>query len=210
MSVVRPLLAFTLLCSAACASTARERALTPAEVVRRDGGIAPYVQADVDFISGMIGHHAQAVVMAKMAPSHGASASVQGLAARIEVAQLDEIAFMQRWLRVRGQAVPDPTAHAGHGGGHDHSTMMAGMLSPAQLDSLDRARGIDFDLLFLRFMIQHHEGAVSMVETLLRADGAARDEDVYKFAADVNVDQITEIDRMKLMLAARLRDARRP
>ncbi len=210
MSVVRPLSALALLLSAACASTARERPLTPAEVVRRDGGIAPYVQADVDFITGMIGHHAQAVVMARLAPTHGASAAVQGLAARIEVAQLDEIAFMQRWLRVRGRPVPDPDAHAGHGGGHDHGAMMAGMLSPAQLDSLGQARGIDFDVLFLRFMIQHHEGAVSMVETLLQAAGAARDEDVYKFAADVNVDQITEIDRMKLMLAARLRDARRP
>jgi uncharacterized protein (DUF305 family) len=226
MSLLRPAFALALLSLAACASTPRgqpapaaavpppaatPRPLTPAEVVNRDGGIPPYVQADVDFMTGMIGHHTQAIVMARMAPTHEASAAVRGLAARIAVAQQDEIALMQRWLRARGKPVPSGAAdpHAHHMAGHDAHAGMPGMLSAAQLDSLDRARGPEFDRLFLTYMIQHHQGAITMVEALLAADGAARDEDVYKFAADVNVDQITEIDRMLVMLAALTRDGSR-
>jgi uncharacterized protein (DUF305 family) len=188
------------------------RPLTPAEVVNRDRGIAPYVQADVDFMTGMIGHHAQAVLIARWAPTHDASPALRALAARIAVAQQDEIAFMQRWLRARGKPVPsaEPDPHAHHGADHGAHASMPGMLSAAQLDSLNAARGPAFDRLFLTYMIRHHEGAITMVEALLAAEGAARDEDVYKFAAEVNVDQTTEIDRMLSMLAALARDGRRP
>jgi uncharacterized protein (DUF305 family) len=151
----------------------------------------PYTDADVSFMSGMIGHHAQAIVMAGWAPSHGAGASVQRLAERIVNAQQDEISLMQQWLRERGRPV-----------NHEHHMLMPGMLSEGQMQELDRARGAEFDRLFLTFMIQHHRGAVSMVKDLFGTYGAAQDEAVFKFANDVNVDQSTEIARMESMLAA--------
>jgi uncharacterized protein (DUF305 family) len=172
---------------------------SPAAMAAADSGRPPYTKEDVDFISGMIGHHAQAVLMAGWAPSHGASSSVQGLSERIVVAQRDEIAFMQRWLRERREQVPDA--------GTEHMMMagmamklMPGMLTREQLMELDKARGTEFDRLFLQFMIQHHEGALTMVDKLFAAHGAGQDEDVFKFAVDVHADQTTEIDRMSLML----------
>jgi uncharacterized protein (DUF305 family) len=162
----------------------------------------PYTDADVQFMSGMIGHHAQAIVMAKWAPTHGASASVQRLAERIINAQVDEIATMQRWLGDRLKPVPEATP-AGMKmmmGGVEHVMLMPGMLTEAQMKELDQARGPEFDRLFLRYMIQHHRGAVSMVKDLFDSWGAGQDETVFKFASDVNVDQSTEIDRMEKML----------
>jgi uncharacterized protein (DUF305 family) len=147
----------------------------------------------------MISHHAQAVLMAGWAPSHGASPSVQSLCERIVVAQRDEIKFMQRWLRERKEAVPDgDTSHMMMAG--MDMKLMPGMLTPEQLTELDKARGADFDRLFLKYMIQHHNGAITMVETLFAAPGAGQDEDIFKFASDVHVDQITEVNRMTLML----------
>ena len=172
---------------------------SPAEIAAADNGIAPYTKADVDFISGMIGHHAQAVLMAGWAPSHGASSSVQGLAERIVVAQRDEIAFMQRWLAERKETVPSASTEHMMMTGMDHK-LMPGMLTPEQLMQLDKARGAEFDRLFLRYMIQHHEGALTMVDALFAAHGAGQDEDVFKFAVDVHADQTTEINRMSLML----------
>jgi uncharacterized protein (DUF305 family) len=145
----------------------------------------------------MIPHHAQAVLMAGWAPTHGASPAVRALCERIVVAQRDEIAFMQRWLRERGETVPEADAQHAHGG-----MLMPGMLTAEQLAQLDRASGSEFDRRFLQFMIQHHQGAITMVEQLFSANGAAQDEDVFKFAADVNADQTTEIDRMGIMLGA--------
>jgi uncharacterized protein (DUF305 family) len=169
--------------------------------VAADNGIAPFTKADVDFVSGMIGHHAQAVLMAGWAPSHGASPSLQALCERIVVAQRDEIKFMQRWLRERNQPVPDgDTSHMMMAG--MNMKLMPGMLTPDQLTELDRSRGADFDRLFLKYMIQHHNGAIEMVETLFSSNGAGQDEDVFKFASDVHVDQITEVNRMTRMLEA--------
>ena len=159
-----------------------------------------FTAADVHFMSAMIGHHAQAITMARMAPTHGASPTIRTLAERIINAQQDEITTMQQWLRDRGQPVPDPHA-AGHHHEHEHHSM-PGMLSEAQLKQLDQARGREFDRLFLSFMIQHHRGAVSMVQDLLRAHGAGQDPAVFKLASDVNVDQTTEIERMQKMLVA--------
>ncbi len=150
----------------------------------------------------MIGHHAQAIVMSRLAPSHGASASIRTLAARIINGQQDEIAAMQTWLRDRGQPVPDAAPAPMTMRGADHHTHMPGMLTDAQLRQLDAARGPDFDRLFLTFMIEHHRGAVAMVEELFGTSGAAQDETVFRLASDVNVDQITEIERMEKMLAA--------
>lgn len=180
---------------------------------RADSARHPYTKADVDFMSHMIGHHAQALVMSGWAPTHGASPAVRRLAERIINAQQDEIATMQRWLRDRRQPVPEPALSSSNGArptgmkmrmnGMEHQMLMPGMLTEAQMNELDHARGAEFDRLFLSYMIQHHKGAVSMVEDLLRSYGAAQDETVFKFANDVSVDQSTEIARMERMLAER-------
>jgi uncharacterized protein (DUF305 family) len=185
--------------------TAGTAVLTPAAKAKADSGRPPYTRADVRFMQGMIGHHAQAIVMAGWAPSHEARADVRILAERIVVAQRDEIATMQRWLRDRRETVPDADAHHEHAGmdmpGMSMPEMMPGMLTAGQFARLDAARGADFDRLFLEFMIRHHQGAVTMVQQLLAVPGAGQDDDVFRFVADVNVDQTTEIDRMRGMLA---------
>ena len=279
------LLALATLCAAGGAVQAQDAPST-ADLealywARQDSALANHTDDDVRFMAGMIGHHAQALVMSRMAPTHGASPSVQRLAARIINAQRDEIATMQRWLVDRGHAAPQvrpdgtmATAHDmerggaahdmdGHGTGHegmnmdhegmdhsaggaamdhegmdhegmdhegmthgeggaemDHGAMghdmdhgavghagmdhsdMPGMLSDAQLAELDAARGVDFDRLFLAYMIQHHGGAIVMVDDLFGADGAAQDGATFKLASDIQVDQRTEIDRMQQMLDA--------
>ncbi|CAN5902636.1 hypothetical protein BH11GEM2_BH11GEM2_11650 [soil metagenome] len=169
---------------------------------RADSARYPYTTADVSFMSGMIHHHAQAIIMAKMAPTHGASPSVRTLCDRIINAQQDEITAMQRWLRDRNQTVPDATATAMKMvmNGMEHDMLMPGMLTDAQMKELGEARGTQFDRLFLTGMIQHHRGAVSMVADLFNTFGAAQDELTFKFASDVQVDQTTEIARMQKML----------
>ena len=177
---------------------------------RQESARQRFVQAEVDFMTGMIGHHAQALIMSDLAPKNGASSSVRTLASRIINAQKDEIASMQQWLRDRDQPVPEVHIDglnlmihgAGdHGGHHDHHNM-PGMLSQAQLEELAAAKGTDFDRLFLTYMIDHHAGAITMVNELFDQDGAGMDEAAFKMASDINVDQITEIERMKLMLEA--------
>ena len=169
---------------------------------RADSARYPYIAADVNFMSGMIHHHAQALVMAKMAPNRGASPAVRTLCDRIINAQQDEIAAMQRWLRDRNQVVPEATATGMKMvmNGMEHEMLMPGMLSDTQMKELDAARGRDFDKLFLAGMIQHHKGAVSMVTDLFNTYGAGQDELIFKFASDVQVDQTTEIARMQRML----------
>jgi uncharacterized protein (DUF305 family) len=171
---------------------------------REDSIRRPYTQADIDFMNGMIAHHSQAIVMAKWAPSHGASAALQTMCARIINAQRDEILIMQSWLRDRNQPVPAPDTLMGmgmsmHG---DHQMLMPGMLSAEQLHQLDQARGQEFDKLFLQFMIQHHQGAVSMVDDLFGTYGAAQDQLTFKLANDISADQTSEITRMQKMLVA--------
>ena len=119
--------------------------------------------------------------------------TVRRLAERIRAGQQDEIGTMERWLRARGKPVPDP-----HHAMHDHP--MPGMLTETQMQELEQAKGPEFDRLFLRDMIQHHRGAVTMVTELFSSWGAGQDETVFKFASDVNVDQSTEIARMEEML----------
>lgn len=158
-------------------------------------------------MSAMIGHHAQAIVMARWAATHDAGPSIRTLAERIINAQQDEIALMQQWLRDRGQPVPEPrltgwTHMTTTAAGHTHAA--PGMLTDEELMRLDQARGADFDRLFLTFMIRHHGGAVTMVKELLGSTGAAQDDVVFKLASDINVDQTTEIDRMQKMLVVLL------
>jgi uncharacterized protein (DUF305 family) len=171
---------------------------------RADSARYPYTAADVHFMSAMIGHHAQAIVIAGWAPTHGASAAVRTLAERILNAQQDEITTMQQWLRDRQQPVPEARATGMKMtmNGAEHEMLMPGMLSEAQMKQLDEATGTEFDRLFLTFMIQHHRGAVAMVKELFGSYGAAQDDTVFKFASDVNVDQTTEIARMQRMLLA--------
>jgi uncharacterized protein (DUF305 family) len=164
----------------------------------------PYTAADVQFMQGMIGHHSQAIVMAGWAPSHGANSSVRVLCERIINAQQDEILTMQTWLGDRHQMVPQATPGPMKMmvNGKEQEMLMPGMLTAEQMHQLDLARGPDFDKLFLTDMIQHHKGAVSMVQDLFGTYGAAQDEVIFKFANDVNVDQTTEIARMEKMLNA--------
>jgi uncharacterized protein (DUF305 family) len=179
---------------------------------KADSARYPYTQADIDFMSHMIGHHAQAIVMSKWAPTHGASPAVLRLAERIINAQQDEIATMQQWLGDRRQPVPDakPMGMKMMMNGVEHVMLMPGMLNDEQLKQLDDARGKEFDRLFLTFMIQHHRGAVSMVQDLFGSYGAGQDEIVFKFANDVSVDQTTEIARMERMLALLALEGRSP
>ena len=173
--------------------------------------------SDVAFMSGMIVHHAQAVMMASWAPSHGASPAVAEVCRRIAVSQRDEIAFMQHWLADRHHPVPqvDTTtgrmlsmgsamAMPGMNVADTAAPMMPGMLSAAQMAQLDSARGPAFDRLFLTGMIQHHEGALTMVQRLVSTPGAAQDPLIFQFAADISSGQAAEIDRMRHVLAAEL------
>ena len=176
------------------------------------GGQPFYTTADVAFMTGMIGHHAQAVLIAGWAPSHGASLSIRALCERIVVGQQDEITLMKRWLRDRHETVPDADASHAMMPGMDHSMLplMPGMLSSEQLSQLDQARGPDFDRMFLTFMIQHHKGAIVMVDQLFGSQGAGEEERVFRFASDVYADQTTEIDRMQKMIAALPPEGRSP
>jgi uncharacterized protein (DUF305 family) len=169
---------------------------------RADSALMRVSDADVHFMAGMIHHHAQAVVMSALAPTNGASEAVRTLTARITNAQKDEIGLMQRWLRDRGRPVPkvDPMGHMPES--PDMSMQMPGMLSQRQLSDLAQAQGQQYDRLFLTYMMQHHNGAVTMVHELFATDGAAQDEFVFKLASDIQVDQTTEVARMQQMLDA--------
>ena len=160
-----------------------------------------YTAADVRFMSGMIYHHAQAVMIAAWAPTHGASPAVRTLCERIAAGQTDEIALLSRWLADRHEVVPHPKPEHMMMAGMDSTNLMPGMLTGEQLEQLDRARGPNFDHLFLRLMIQHHQGAITMVNQLFAASGG-EEEPVYKIATGVFADQTTEIERMQRMLAA--------
>jgi uncharacterized protein (DUF305 family) len=201
--VLRPVFALTLLAAgfaAGCGSAPPQK--TALHATPPTLGRLPYADADVDFMSGMIPHHAQAIVMAKWAPTHGARPDVAVLCERIVVGQGDEIATMQTWLRDRGLPVPDATSmrHKMKMNGVEHDMLMPGMLTDEEMAALDRARGPEFDRLFLNGMIKHHQGAIDMVDTLFDSYGAAQDETIFKFASDVYADQSTEIARMHEML----------
>src|SRR4029077_1677085 len=189
-------LAWAVLATIGCVAAAQRPA--PPAAGPGSAGKA-YTPADVQFMTSMIAHHAQAVLMAGWAPSHGASASLRAMCERIVVGQGDEIVLMQRWLRDRHEMVPDGNAAHDMMPGMDHH-LMPGMLTPQQLMQLDSSRGGEFDRLFLTFMIQHHMGAITMVNELFGSQGGGEEEIVFRCPPDVYAHQPTEIARMNRML----------
>ena len=168
--------------------------------------MASFTEADVKFMRGMIAHHAQALIMSRLAPENNASSQIQTLAARIINAQKDEIATMQRWLKDRNQPVPQYEIDGLelrvniNGEPWNMFRKMRGVLSQEQLQRLAAAEGREFDRLFLKQMIEHHAGAVHMVDNLFSTDGAAQDDEAFRLASSIQVDQKTEIERMQMML----------
>lgn len=169
---------------------------------QRDSARWPWTAADADFMATMLHHHAQAIVMAQWVPTHDADPAIHRLAGRIITAQTDEIQLMRTWLLDRNQSVPDanPAGQTMQMGGMTHTMLMPGMLTDAQMQELDGARGKEFDRLFLTYMIQHHRGAVTMVSALHEHRTNAQDETIFKFSADVHIDQSTEVARMITMM----------
>lgn len=154
---------------------------------------ALYTKADVEFMQGMIAHHAQAIVMSRMAEANGANPSVLKLSRKIDQSQLPEITIMQGWLRRYGQVAPDTSSW--------HEMRMDGMLSDEELKALSEAKGVAFDRLFLDGMIKHHAGALKMVDDLFKSTGAGQEVDVNVFANDVVTAQTAEIGIMRRLLS---------
>ena len=162
--------------------------------------LPPHSPADVKFMQGMIMHHAQAVEMTALIESHTENKELRSLGARISRSQSDEIAFMKRWLQARGEqsSMSMPQMHGTHM--PDHHMLMPGMLTEKQMDALKKAKGAEFDQLFLNGMIQHHDGALIMVKDLFDSAGAGQDAELFNFATDVDNGQRAEIKVMKTML----------
>lgn len=157
-----------------------------------------YSPHDVRFMQGMIPHHAQALEMTALVEQRTTDPGFRRLALRMEISQRDEIQLMSRWLEARGESVPNIGTHAAH-----HGPMMPGMLSAEQMQQLQASEGVEFETLFLEFMIQHHEGAIQMVRDLFASQGGGQASEVFQFANDVDVDQRMEIERMQRMLTDR-------
>ncbi len=152
-------------------------------------------------MQGMIHHHSQAVDMTAMIPSHTQNKELRFLGARISSSQTDEIKFMQRWLAHRGESVPKPMAPMpGMDMPGASMKLMPGMLTPQQMEALRNAKGAAFDHLFLVGMIQHHNGALTMVKDLFNTAGAGQDAELFNFATDADNTQRAEIRIMEAML----------
>ena len=167
--------------------------------------LPPRSPKDVEFMQGMIMHHAQAVEMTALIESRTENKELRLLGARISQSQSDEMKFMKRWLETRGEPVSPPMPEMpGHDmPGHDmpgHHMLMPGMLSPKQMDALRKAKGAEFDRLFLAGMIQHHQGALTMVKDLFDTAGAGQDAELFNFTTDVDSGQRAEIRIMQTML----------
>ncbi len=173
--------------------------------------LPPRSSADVEFMQGMIMHHEQAVEMTAMIASHTQNKNLRTLGARISSSQSDEIKFMKRWLAARGESVPNPMSDMpganmpdedmpGMEMHHHAMALMPGMLTPEQMEALSKAKGTDFDHLFLVGMIQHHNGALTMVKDLFDIAGAGQDAEIFNFATDADNTQRAEIKIMQSML----------
>jgi uncharacterized protein (DUF305 family) len=218
--IAAPLAAVTaagaVLCLVAPAARGLQLAVTQAPVVVQPGApgepsktlpsstrptLPPIAQADVDFMQGMIMHHQQAVEMTALIASHTENKGIHALGAKISSSQSDEIRFMQRWLAARGQATSmEMPGMPGMDMSGKPMAPMPGMLTPAQMDALRKARGAEFDRLFLTGMIQHHNGALIMVKDLFDQAGAGQDADIFNFATDADNTQRAEIRIMQTML----------
>jgi len=163
--------------------------------------LPPRSQAEAEFMQGMIMHHAQAVEMTALISSHTENKDLRSLGARISSSQSDEIKFMKRWLAARGEPISMamPGMKAMDTSGHPMA-LMPGMLTPEQMEALRKAKGDEFDHLFLTGMIQHHNGALTMVKDLFNTAGAGQDAELFNFATDVDSGQRAEIRIMQGML----------
>jgi uncharacterized protein (DUF305 family) len=150
--------------------------------------------ADVKFMQGMIGHHAQAVEMVALIKDRTANPDMNRLGLRIQISQDDEMNMMRTWLNERGQAITGPHAH------HEPGGFLPGMLTSEEMAALAAAKGVEFDRLFLQGMIKHHFGAITMVEELFKTPSAGQEGGIFAFASDVEADQRMEIERMGAML----------
>ena len=190
------------------------RILSPAEAAIR---LRPPAQADIEFMQGMIVHHSQAVDMVDLLRTRTSNQALRTLATRISISQTDEIEYMKEWLRERNQPIAAPGGHMMHHmGGMDLSkkpsgdvALMPGMLSPNQMKALAKARGPAFDRLFLTGMVQHHTGALDMVEDLFAIPGAGQDNVLFDFATDIDNTQRAEINIMKAMLPSNSKDKKK-
>ncbi len=174
------------------------------------GTLPPKSHADVEFMQGMIMHHAQAIEMTALITSHTENKDLRSLGARISSSQASEINFMKRWLVVRGEAtsmampgMPDMDMSG------NPIPLMPGMLTPQQMESLRKAKGDEFDRLFLAGMIQHHGGALTMVKDLFDTAGAGQDADLFDFATDADNTQRAEIKIMQTMLEKKSSEEKR-
>ncbi len=159
-----------------------------------DTSAVRHTPADVQFMQGMLAHHAQALEMTALVPSRSRDEALKQLALRIDVSQRDEMQMMREWLTRRGEALPDPHAH------HHAHGRMPGMLTDEQMKALAEADGPRFDRLFLEGMIQHHAGALTMVKDLFATPAAGQEPEMFEFASDVEADQAMEIARMRALL----------
>ena len=168
-------------------------------------------EADISFMQGMIHHHSQAVEMTDLLRTRSHNKKLQALGKRISISQSDEMKYMKQWLEDRGKPAPTGYGHMDHSGamkgmapmsGMDMGSMpmMPGMLTPQQMKILAKASGPSFDRLFLTGMIQHHTGALVMVEDLFDTPGAGQDNVLFDFATDVDNTQRAEIKIMQGML----------
>ena len=162
--------------------------------------LPPTSPADVQFMQGMTMHHAQAVEMTALIESHTKNKELHRLGARISKSQSDEMSLMKRWLMARGQPVAPSMHHMSGMDMSNHSMLMPGMLSAKQMSALKKAKGEQFDRLFLAGMIQHHKGALTMVKDLFDTAGAGQDAELFNFATDVDSGQRAEIRIMQTML----------
>jgi uncharacterized protein (DUF305 family) len=168
--------------------------------------LPPRSPKDVEFMQGMIMHHAQAVEMTALIESRTETRELRLLGARISQSQSDEMKFMKRWLEIRGEPVSPPMPEMpgmdmpGHDMSSHHHMLMPGMLTPKQMDALRKAKGAEFNRLFLTGMIQHHNGALTMVKDLFNTAGAGQDAELFNFATDVDSGQRAEIKIMQTML----------
>jgi uncharacterized protein (DUF305 family) len=166
--------------------------------------LPPRSPADVQFRQGMIVHHAQAIEMTALIESHSENEDLRSLGARISSSQSDEIKFMKRWLEARGEAISPMMPEMPGMDMSSHSMLMPGMLTEKQMEGLKKAKGEEFDRLFLTGMIQHHSGALIMVKDLFDTAGAGQDAELFNFATDVDSGQRAEIRIMQTMLRKNL------
>jgi uncharacterized protein (DUF305 family) len=162
--------------------------------------LPPLSPKDVEFMQGMIIHHAQAVEMTALMESHTENKELRLLGARISKSQSDEINLMKRWLETRGESTSMAMPEMPGMDMSSHSMLMPGMLTPMQMETLKKAKGKEFDHLFLTGMIQHHNGALIMVKDLFDTAGAGQDAELFNFATDIDSGQRAEIRIMQTML----------